>query len=168
MVKSMLKLLVKGNIQALRELNGRVAKTVVKNKRNMGKPHNVGSGNWWRKVNTLSQRKNAPRIVLDQDYISRLNDYFEGGCCSDAFLMIQNYNLNALDNQSCKAVRLLAMDFSRAFDTVSHNILGFECMGSFHETTAGNRACLQPNLLFLYVTVNRRTGNEASTFDFSA
>ena len=34
------------------------------------------------------------------------------------------YTLKALDNNLNKTVRLFAMDFSKAFDSVRHNILG--------------------------------------------
>ncbi|CAB4001893.1 Hypothetical predicted protein [Paramuricea clavata] len=50
--------------------------------------------------------------------------YRKGGSCVDALLKVRHFNLKALDNSWNKTVRLFAMDFSKAFDSVRHNILG--------------------------------------------
>ena len=42
--------------------------------------------------------------------------YRKGGNCIDALLTIQHQVLKYLDNPDCNAVRLFAMDFSKAFD----------------------------------------------------
>ena len=47
--------------------------------------------------------------------------------CTDALIQIQykGYNyLKALDDKDCNYVRLLAMDFSKAFDNVKHSLVG--------------------------------------------
>ena len=49
--------------------------------------------------------------------------YREGGSCTDALLLIQNNICMFLDHPKCKAVRMFAMDFSKAFDCVSHQFL---------------------------------------------
>ena len=49
--------------------------------------------------------------------------YREGGSCTDALLLIQNKICKFLDDPKCKAVRMFAMDFSKAFDSVSHKLL---------------------------------------------
>ena len=49
--------------------------------------------------------------------------YREGGSCTDALIMIQHKVCKHLDDPECKAVRLFAMDFSKAFDSVSHQLL---------------------------------------------
>ena len=49
--------------------------------------------------------------------------YREGGSCTDALLLIQNKICKFLDDPKCKAVRMFAMDFSKAFDSVSHQLL---------------------------------------------
>ena len=49
--------------------------------------------------------------------------YREGGNFRDALLSIQHKILSELDDPKCKAVRLFAMDFSKAFDSVKHNAL---------------------------------------------
>ena len=49
--------------------------------------------------------------------------YREGGSCTDALLLIQNKICKFLDDPKCKAVRMFAMDFSKAFDSVSHKPL---------------------------------------------
>ena len=49
--------------------------------------------------------------------------YREGGSCTDALIMIQHKVCKYLDDPECKAVRLFAMDFSKAFDSVSHQLL---------------------------------------------
>ena len=48
--------------------------------------------------------------------------YRKGGNCTDALLSIQHRINSYLDaDPDCKAVRLVAMDFSKAFDSVKHD-----------------------------------------------
>ena len=49
--------------------------------------------------------------------------YRQGGNCTNALLSIQNEVYKHLDNTPCKAVRMFAMDFSKAFDSVNHDRL---------------------------------------------
>ena len=49
--------------------------------------------------------------------------YREGGNCPSALLSIQQQICKYLDDNNCKAVLLLTMDFSKAFDSVKHNLL---------------------------------------------
>ena len=49
--------------------------------------------------------------------------YRKDGNCTDALLSIQHRINSYLDNPDCKAVRLFAMDFSKAFDSVKHELL---------------------------------------------
>ena len=49
--------------------------------------------------------------------------YREGGRCSDALLTMQHHIVKFLDQKGCTAVRVFAMDFSNAFDTVKHDLL---------------------------------------------
>ena len=49
--------------------------------------------------------------------------YREGGCCTDALVAVQHAVYRLLDNPECKAVRLFAMDFAKAFDSVKHDLL---------------------------------------------
>ena len=46
-----------------------------------------------------------------------------GGNCTNALISIQHHVCKYLDNSDCKAVRLFTMDFSKAFDSVHHNML---------------------------------------------
>ena len=49
--------------------------------------------------------------------------YREGGGCTDALVAVQHALNRLLDNPECKAVRLFAMDFVKAFDSVKHDLL---------------------------------------------
>ena len=50
--------------------------------------------------------------------------YREGGSCTDALIAIQHAVRNQyLDDPQCTAVRLYAMDFNKAFDSVKHDLL---------------------------------------------
>ena len=49
--------------------------------------------------------------------------YRKGGSCTDTLLAVQHKVNQYLDNPECKAVRLFAMDFSKAFDSVKHDLL---------------------------------------------
>ena len=45
------------------------------------------------------------------------------GSCTDALLSMQHTIYSYLDKQYCKAVQVFAMDFSKAFDCVDHELL---------------------------------------------
>ena len=49
--------------------------------------------------------------------------YRESGNCTSAPLTIQHFIKKHLDNLDCEAVRVFAMDFSKAFDSVRHELL---------------------------------------------
>ena len=49
--------------------------------------------------------------------------YRQGGNCTNALLSIQHNVYKHLDDPDCKAVCLFAMDFSKAFDSVKHDLL---------------------------------------------
>ena len=49
--------------------------------------------------------------------------YRQGGNCTDALLTIEHHICKFLDGSNCEAVRLFTMDFSKAFDSVKHNLL---------------------------------------------
>ena len=49
--------------------------------------------------------------------------YRESGNCTSALLAIQHFINKHLDNPDCEAVRVFAMDFSKAFDSVRHELL---------------------------------------------
>ena len=52
--------------------------------------------------------------------------YRTGGSCIDALLSMQHTVYCYLDDPKCKAVRLFAMDFSKAFDSVNHELLSYK------------------------------------------
>ena len=64
----------------------------------------------------------AQRSVEEQLLDSQFA-YREGESCTDALLLIQNKICKFLDDPKCKAVRMFVMDFSKAFDSVSHKLL---------------------------------------------
>ena len=47
----------------------------------------------------------------------------ESGNCTSALLTIQHFINKHLDNPDCDAVGVFAMDFSKAFDSVRHELL---------------------------------------------
>ena len=49
--------------------------------------------------------------------------YRESGNCTSTLLAIQHFIDKYLDNPDCEAVRVFAMDFSKAFDSVRHELL---------------------------------------------
>ena len=50
----------------------------------------------------------------------------DGGSCIDAPLSMQHTVYCYLDDPKCNAVRLFAMDFSKAFDSVNHELLSYK------------------------------------------
>lgn len=68
---------------------------------------------------------NGRAVLITTQFVYRMG-WGEGGSCMDAFLCllsIQHKVNQYLDTPECKAVRLLAMDFSKAFDCLKHNLL---------------------------------------------
>ena len=49
-----------------------------------------------------------------------------GGSCIDVILSMQHTVYCYLDYPKCKAVRLFAVDFSKAFDSVNHELLSYK------------------------------------------
>ena len=49
--------------------------------------------------------------------------YRQGGNCTGALLTIQHHICKFLDDSNCEAVRLFTVDFSKASDSVKHNLL---------------------------------------------
>ena len=52
--------------------------------------------------------------------------YRESGNCTSALLTIQHFINKHLDKPDCEAVRVFAMDFSEAFNSVRHELLSYK------------------------------------------
>ena len=61
------------------------------------------------------------RVIVEQS-LSQFA-YWKGGSCEDTLLSMQHEIDRYLDNSNCKAVRFFTMDFSKAFDSVRHELL---------------------------------------------
>ena len=66
------------------------------------------------------------RDTVEQHLSSTQFAYRTGGSCIDALLSMQHTVYCYLDDPKCKAVRLLAMEFSKAFDSVNHELLSYK------------------------------------------
>ena len=68
--------------------------------------------------------QNYVKGTLEKNLTPTQFAYRQGGYCTNALLSIQNeVYYKHLDNTRCKAVRMFAMDFSKAFDSVNHHRL---------------------------------------------
>ena len=63
------------------------------------------------------------RRVMEDNLSATQFAYREGGNCTGALLTIQHQVCKYLDDSNCKAVRRFTMDFSKAFDSVKHDLL---------------------------------------------
>ena len=61
--------------------------------------------------------------VVEENLTASQFAYREGGSCTDALIAIQHAVNQYLDDPQCTAVRLYAMDFSKAIDSVKHDLL---------------------------------------------
>ena len=64
--------------------------------------------------------------TVEQHLSSTQFAYRTGGSCIDALLSMQHTVYCYLDDPKCKAVRLFAMDFSKAFDGVNRRFLSYK------------------------------------------
>ena len=72
--------------------------------------------------------------VFEENLTINQYAYREGCSCTDAFIQIQYNYLKALDDKDCNYVRLLAMDFSKAFDNVKHSLVEEKLKGSLSQS----------------------------------
>ena len=63
------------------------------------------------------------RRVMEDNLSATQFAYREGGNCTGALLTIQLLVCKYLDGSNCKTVRLFTMGFSKAFDSVKHDLL---------------------------------------------
>ena len=67
--------------------------------------------------------QNYVKGTLEKNLTPTQFAYRQGGNCTNALLSIQNEVYKHLDNTRCKAVRMFALDFSKAFDSENHDRL---------------------------------------------
>ena len=67
---------------------------------------------------------NCSKKVFEENLTVTQYAYRESCSCTDALIQIQYNYLKALDDKDCNYVRLLAMDFSKAFDNGKHSLVG--------------------------------------------
>ena len=66
------------------------------------------------------------RDTVEQHLSSTQFAYRTGGSCIDALLSMQHTVYCYLDDPTCKALRLFAMNFSKAFDSVNRGLLSYK------------------------------------------
>ena len=71
------------------------------------------------------------RDTVEQHLSSTQFAYRTGGSCIDALLSMQHTVYCCLDDPKCKAVRLFAMDLSKAFDSVNYELLSYKLKDPF-------------------------------------
>ena len=71
------------NKERLSLFNKRISEVITENRR---KPAVIGSGDWWKGVDALSQRRRSSSINLDNNSLVRLNDYFANLCYDDSYV----------------------------------------------------------------------------------
>ena len=60
-----------------------ISEVITENRR---KPAVIGSGDWWKGVDALSQRRRSSSINLDNNFLVRLNDYFANLCYDHSYV----------------------------------------------------------------------------------
>ena len=63
------------------------------------------------------------RYAMEENLSPTQFAYRQGGSRKNALLAMQHFRYEYLDDPNCVAVRLFAMDFSKAFDSVRHDHL---------------------------------------------
>lgn len=71
------------NKKSLSLFNKRISELITENRRKLAL---IGSGEWWKGVDALSQRRRSSLINLDKNSLVRLNDYFANLCYDDTYV----------------------------------------------------------------------------------
>ena len=70
-----------GDENSLSELNKRISEIILENKDNL-QGAKIGTKMWWKKIDDITNRKKVSRPCLEEDAVTRLNQYF-GKLCFD-------------------------------------------------------------------------------------
>ena len=85
LVKSMLRAKSRiscNNVERHKVINSRISEVISANRKN---PRLViGSREWWKNVDLVSQRRNSTYVNLDSDSLDDLNDFFALMCSDDS------------------------------------------------------------------------------------
>ena len=74
------------NKDRLAEVNRKISELISKNRRTLAKAP-VGSREWWKHVDNLSQQRSiSANVTLDTKSLEKLNDYFADLCTDDAYM----------------------------------------------------------------------------------
>ena len=69
----------------LREINRRISEVISKNRRNLVQAP-LGSREWWKHADSLSQRRcSLAKVTLDEQPTAELKDYFADLCWDTAY-----------------------------------------------------------------------------------
>ena len=58
-----------GNITRAKELSKEVSELIAENRMNLRRAETMGTMQWWRRVDSSSQRKNKPQPVLNESFL---------------------------------------------------------------------------------------------------
>ena len=88
LVKSLMRVksrIAPSNKDRLAEVNRKISELISKNRRTLAKAP-VGSREWWKHVDNLSQQRSiSANVTLDTKSLEELNDYFADLCTDDAY-----------------------------------------------------------------------------------
>ena len=72
------------NVERHKVINSRISEVICANRKN---PRLViGSGEWWKNVDLVSQRRNSTYVNLDSDSLNGLNNFFALLCSDDSYV----------------------------------------------------------------------------------
>ena len=72
------------NVERHKVINSRISEVISANRKN---PRLViGSREWWKNVDLVSQRRNSTYVNLDSDSLNDLNDFFALLCSDDSYV----------------------------------------------------------------------------------
>ena len=74
------------NAERLKLVNKRISEVIFDNRRNLGTPSRIGSRDWWKRVDSISQRKLTSRMSFNDETLLELNKYFGRLCYDDNYI----------------------------------------------------------------------------------
>ena len=121
LLKKKLRANASGNVARAKELSKRVSELIAENRVNWGRAETIGSMQWWRRVDNISQRKNKLQPVLSKSFLCGLNEFFAKLCEDDSYT---EFSFREIDSDKHLSPRLNETEVMMALSKIKKTASG--------------------------------------------